>query len=548
MKRVKFLTGLISVLFAAVVSLGFLTYNRVDNHDPKSFSTENVTRDIRIISKEHHSILHPEQRADVREYLAASLRRAGGAPQIFMYDSIPSKFGSTFDAGNVYCCFNPYGKDIADSYILLMAHMDSRFYEEVRGKRVLSYGAADDGYGLGIILELVRGALQYRGEWKQGIKVLFTDAEEHELDGIRLALEKQNHIFDNVGLVINIEARGVKGPALLFETSEGNSRLLDFYTGNAQYPYTYSLTSAVYRFMPNFTDFTWTRPLFPGYNFSVIDGYECYHTDLDNFSNINTKSIGHYGAQIQPLVHEFLTNDRYADPHYFRAGEDKIAFTVPGITTFLISRNANIILNAVFLVLFLVTVAMFHLMGRIRAGRIVSRIILQLATIVTVAAIGTGIAWISAKISGTPFSLTATRHVPGASAISYSVMGIFCLGYIAFFLKKAKKSQDFVFEHIFAALAIMIAISAVLLFTLGDNFFLMFPVACATTAMFLHMFVYMNIFSLPATILVSMTAVSFLYNILTALTIGSLGIVLSMMLPYMILTVSLFYCFMVQKR
>lgn len=548
MKRVKFLTGLISVLFAAVVSLGFLTYNRENNHDTKSFSTENVTRDIRVISREHHSILHPEQRSKVREYLASSLRISGGNPEIFMYDSIPSRSGGTFNAGNVYCCFNPYGKDTAASYIMLTAHMDSRFYETVRGKRVLSYGAADDGYGLGVILEIVRGALKYRNDWNQGLKVLFTDAEEHELDGIRLALERQNNIFDNVGLVINIEARGVKGPALLFETSEGNSKLMEFYADNAEYPYTYSLTTAVYSFMPNFTDFTWTRPLLPGYNFSVIDGYECYHTDLDNFSNINTRSIGHYGAQIQPLVRTFLTNDTYADPDYFRSDENTIAFTVPGITTFLLSGKTNAILNVVFLLLFIVTVAMFHMMGRIRAGRIVSRIILQLISIMIAAAIGTGIAWLSAKISGTPFSLTATRHVPGAAAICYSVMGIFILGYTAFFLKRARKSPDFVFEHVFAALAIMIVVSAVLLFTLGDNFFLMFPVACATTALFLHMFVYMNIFSLPAMLLVAMTAVSFLYNILTALTIGSLGIVLSLMLPYMVLTASLFYCFMVQKR
>ena len=62
--------------------------------------------------------------------------------------------------------------------------------------------------------------------------------------------------FDNVGLRINVEARGPWGPALLFEACPGNSKVMDLYASNASYPYTYSLTTVVYEFMPNFTDFT----------------------------------------------------------------------------------------------------------------------------------------------------------------------------------------------------------------------------------------------------------------------------------------------------
>jgi Zn-dependent M28 family amino/carboxypeptidase len=49
---------------------------------------------------------------------------------------------------------------------------------------VWSYGAADDGYGIGVILETVSLALKNRTEWKQGIKVLFTDAEEPGMKGM----------------------------------------------------------------------------------------------------------------------------------------------------------------------------------------------------------------------------------------------------------------------------------------------------------------------------------------------------------------------------
>ena len=53
-----------------------------------------------------------------------------------------------------------------------------------------------------MILELVRGALEYAEGWCQGLKILFTDSEERNLDGIRCALERDNALFDNVGLVV----------------------------------------------------------------------------------------------------------------------------------------------------------------------------------------------------------------------------------------------------------------------------------------------------------------------------------------------------------
>ena len=90
-----------------------------------------------------------------------------------------------------------------------------------RQDTVWSYGAADDGYGLGVILENVDQALKYKADWKQGIKVLFTDAEEVGMMGMKAQLQNNREVFDNVGLIINLETRGPYGPALLFETSPG---------------------------------------------------------------------------------------------------------------------------------------------------------------------------------------------------------------------------------------------------------------------------------------------------------------------------------------
>lgn len=547
MKRIKLLIGIILVIFAGAVALGCLTHNNSLRYRTPQYSVKNVMRDIRVISKEHHSVLHPAGREKVRQYLAESLSKMGGKPEIMYYDSIKSKFSGTFDIGNVYCKFDPKGKDSASSYLLLMAHLDSRFYENVRGKDVLSYGAADDGYGLGVILELVRKAVSYREEWNQGLKILFADSEEHEMDGSRSALEYDREIFDNVGLVINVEARGVSGPALLFETSEGNANLMDFYLEYAEMPYTYSLTSAVYSVLPNFTDFTNTKPLFPGYNFSVIGGYRCYHTDLDNFTNINTNSIGHYGAQLQPMVKEYLTGG-YASPDYFRASSDRIVFTVPGLTTFNLSKTANYVLNAVAVLLFIAILWMYRKVGRVSFCNVLRSFLKLFLCIVAVGAAGTGIAVLAAKIAGVPFGLTATKHVPHAELVALSAIGLTMAVYVAAFVRKAMRSQDFAYGHVFGGLMLTLLLSVVLLFTVGDNFFFLLPVLCTLIALLLNMFVYMNLFSLPALLLVVLVAVSFVFNILTALTIGSLGIVLALSVLYLVLTVSLFYCYMVQKR
>ena len=122
--------------------------------------------------------------------------------------------------------------------------------------------------------------------------MLFTDAEEHELDGMRSAWEENRELFNGVNLVVNIDARGVKGPALLFETSPGNEKVMDLYSC-AERPQGLSLTTIVYRLLPNSSDFAIVKDSIPGMNFAVIDNLKYYHTDLDNYSNISLKSVQH---------------------------------------------------------------------------------------------------------------------------------------------------------------------------------------------------------------------------------------------------------------
>jgi len=548
MKKVQFITALVLIVAAAFAAMGFFTFRNADNQKDVLFSTDRAVEDIRRISARPHSIEHPVERAQVRWYLHDRLEDMGGKPQIFYYDSIPCKFGGTFNIANVYCKFEPRGKDTSDAYLMLVAHIDSRFTEQTPEGETLSYGAADDGYGLAAILELTRGALTYAREWNQGLKILFTDAEEHELDGMRYALEKNNQLFDRVGLLINLEARGVKGPALLFETSGGNAALMDFYTENARMPYTYSLTSVIYGFMPNFTDFTPARRLFPGYNFSVIDNLHFYHNDRDCFSNIHPESVAHYGVQLEPMLRKYLTDKEYADPDYFRSGEDRVAFTVPGIKTFCLTQKDNIILNAVVLLMFCLAMVLYIGFGRARFGKVLLNAFWILVTGLLAAGAATGAVWAAAKIAGVPFSLTALKFLSWDGILALALTAVMAVAYVIFFLHKSRKSENFVFEHLLGLVLLMLILSGVLLFTTGENFFLIFPAACALTGLLLHVILYLNILSLPLLLLAEMAFLPFLYNVYTALTVGALGIVMFLAFLYTVLTASLVRCFMNQRR
>lgn len=547
MKRIKLIIGLLLVIFTGFVAFGLFSMPDVRPAGSELFSAERVKEDIKVISKEHHSIEHPLERAAVRQYLFDRLVQLGGSPEFFYYDSLKCKFGGTFDIGNVYCAFEPINGKAA-SYVMFVAHLDSRFKQKVLEDTVYSFGAADDGYGLGVSLESLNCALKYRDDWKQGVKILFTDSEEHELDGMREALANDRAIFDNVGLIINIEARGVKGPALLFETSSGNADLMDLYN-LAKYPYTYSITTAVYKKLPNFTDFTLVKDSLPGLNFSVIDNLKYYHTDKDNFDNISLKSIQHYGVQIEPILKEYLTDSQYSDPGILNvSGENSSFFSLPGLGLIKYPEKMNLLYDSIVFALLCIAFIFYILSGGMKSSRVFKSALFIFITALAMAAVGEGLAYVSALIVGTPFKLMDTKYIEWDNIISIAALALMVVCYVTFFIRKKRKSPSFVKEQIFGAMIGMMAVSAVLYFLIGDNFFFTVPIGISALAMIFYMFVFLNFLSLPALLIIELLELSFLYVLLTALTIGSLGIVMFIAFYSIILMVSLFECYMNQKR
>ncbi len=536
-----------TAVLAGLLAYGIWTRPAAEQVDAEGFSAERAVKDIEVISKEHHSVAHPEERARVREYLVQRLEQLGADTVMqYRYDSLVGPQNKhvvyTFDAVNVLAEFAP--ADVQDpTYLLMVAHYDSRYSQPMPKDTVWSYGAADDGYGVSVILETVNQALKYRQDWKQGIKVLFTDAEEVGMMGMKAIWENDREVFDNVGFMINIEARGPWGPALLFETCPGNRKVMDLYAEAAEYPFTYSLTTVVYGFMPNFTDFTIVKDEIPGMNFSTIADINHYHTDLDNFSNISAKSIQHYGAQIVPITREYLTDEAYSDRDFFKAEDDTVNFTIPVLGLFNFSKGQYMVLNIIVFVLFLLVFALEGVRGRLKASKVFKSSLLILGIGVGVLVLGELIAYLCALISGARFKLFGVMHGVSfdnvAMIVSVVLIALACVAvYLSGRSKAIRKvsgsmrasaasnaASKYAGNILYGALALMFFLSAVLLFALGENLMFFIPLAFASAALILYRITSLKVWILCAVALILLHALSFLYALAMALTIGAFGAV-----------------------
>ena len=538
----------VTVVIAGLLAYGLWTRPSAESAEAEGFSAARAVKDIEVMSREHHSVAHPQERAEVREYLIDRLEGLGADTiSLYKYDSLVGPENKhvvyTFDAVNILAEFSPLTPSQDQTYLLFVAHYDSRYSQPMPKDTVWSYGAADDGYGVSTILETVSQALKYRKDWKQGIKVLFTDAEEVGMMGMKAAWANDREIFDNVGFMINIEARGPWGPALLFETCPGNEKVMDLYAEAAKYPFTYSLTTVVYSFMPNFTDFTIVKDELPGMNFSTIVDVNHYHTDLDNFSNISEKSIQHYGAQIVPITKEYLTNEVYADRDYFKAENDTVNFTIPVLGLFNFSKGMYKVVNVIVFVLFLLAFAFEGVRGRLNASKVFKSSLTVLGLGVGMLVLGELVAYLSAVICGAKFKLFGVIYGVTfdniAMIVSVVLMAAVCvLVYLRGRAAAARKTSGsmrasaasnavakYAANKVYGALALMFILSAVLLFTLGENLMFFIPLAFGTAALILYRLTSLKVWLLAAIALILLHALSFLYALAMALTIGAFGAV-----------------------
>ena len=549
MNKFRPLVLTLAVIASALLAYGLFTLPSPKPADADGFSSARVVKDIEVLSKEHHSVAHPAERAAVREYLISRLIETGAdTVQVFRYDSLVGPQNKhvvyTFDAYDVLAEYAPLKASGDTTYLMFVAHYDSRYSQPFARDTVWSYGAADDGYGVGVALETVSQLLKERDQWNQGVKVLFTDAEEVGMMGMKAIWENDRHVFDNVGLIINIEARGPWGPALLFEACPGNEKVIDLYASAAKYPYTYSLTTVVYGFMPNFTDFTIVKDSIPGLNFSTITDVNHYHTHLDNFSNISEKSIQHYGEQIVPVASEYVKSGEYADKDALRADSDATNFSIPGLGLLNFSKTGYMIFNVCVFLVFLLVFALEGVRGRIKAGKVFRNSCIALGSALGFLVLGELVAFVCGKIAGVQFKpfgiMQGIMFDNAAMIVAVVLMTIVTIAvYWAGRSKVVRASsgsmrasasvnaaKHYAYNVLYGTLALLLVLSIALLLAIGETLMFIVPLCCATVAMVLYHLTNMRLWLPVAIVVVLLHAFSFYFALSMALTIGALGAVM----------------------
>lgn len=152
-------------------------------------------------------------------------------------------------------------------------------------------GASDAGIGIAAWLEVVR--ILSREQLTRRVIVLISDAEEQALLGAVAFADET--LFQDVEALVNLEARGTRGPAMFFETGVPNADAVNAFAG-APRGVANSVMADAYRLLPNSTDVTvLTRPGLDIVNVALLDGVENYHTPRDSLASFDTRSLQHMG-------------------------------------------------------------------------------------------------------------------------------------------------------------------------------------------------------------------------------------------------------------
>lgn len=330
-------------LLSAILLIGiiaFIFYRMMPSDYSKEdtplseFSAARGLKHIKIISKEPHYV-GSSYHQNVVNYLDTELKKLGLETEI-QKSAVLSKWNNLVETQNIITRIK--GSDSSKA-LLLLTHYDSAPHSK-------SYGASDDANGLAVILEGIRTFLHNNSPNKNDIIIVFSDAEELGLNGA-YAFASEHPWAKNVGLVLNFEARGTKGPSMMLaETNGGNANLIKgFSAAGTDYPVSNSLMYSIYKMLPNDTDLTAFREKanIPGFNFAYIDDHFDYHTVQDNYENFTPECLEHQATYLMPLLTYFAN----ADLNQLKTDDDHVYFSFPfGFIHYPFSWNLYLLITA----------------------------------------------------------------------------------------------------------------------------------------------------------------------------------------------------------
>lgn len=295
--------ALVAALFLAIMYAGLAltpeavrTQNRTDQFDANAARA----RLVRILGDETPHPVDSAAQDIVRENLLHEITALGFTPELRdAFTCRPQPRGPLVDCARARNIVFSVGPADAPA-VLAAAHYDSV---------AAAPGASDDGIGLSVWLEIA-GMLS-REQLARRVVFLFTDGEEPGLLGAH-SFANDDPLMGDVESLVNLEARGSRGPAIFFETNQPNADAANAFRA-APRPIANSVMADVYAMLSNSTDVTaMSRPNLDVVNISVLDGLEDYHTPQDNIASQDLRSVQHMG-DVALAVTRRLAMQRDAD-------------------------------------------------------------------------------------------------------------------------------------------------------------------------------------------------------------------------------------------
>jgi hypothetical protein len=370
------------------------------NAPATEFSAARAIEHVRAIAQKPHPVDSAEHDR-VRDYIVGEFARLGVEPQIEKgYAEVT--FGRFHGSGNIQNVVARLPGTDNTKPVMLAAHYDS----VTRGP-----GAADDGHGVGVLLETLR-ALRAGPPLHNDVIFLVTDGEERGLLGAQVFM-REHPWRSEPGVALNFEARGTSGSAVMFETSAHNEWLIRGLQSAVPQADATSVAYEIYRRMPNNTDLTvFKKGSLLGMNFAFIGHPEYYHTAQDTVAHLDPVSVQEQGRYALSLARWFGNRD--LDVY---SPENAVYFSTPFTSLIVYSASSAFVLAIA---------TLLAAMAMAWAGRWIGFLLLAISGLGTwLVMVGPGASYlIEWPLIGALLSLLLLMTAPATLAIGWRVITI----------------------------------------------------------------------------------------------------------------------------
>ncbi|MDI1449915.1 M20/M25/M40 family metallo-hydrolase [Polyangium sp. 6x1] len=395
----------------AIVALriaGFVPKDPPASAAPQTFSVDRAAAHVAHLAAAPRPPGTPGHDA-ARELIRDELTRLGISVEVQRATALGTHWGVPYDAARVENLVARLPGREHGPALALVAHYDSV---------PNAPGAADDASGVAVLLETAR-ALREGPALRNDVIFLFTDAEEAGVLGGNVFVH-EHPSFRDVGLVLNFDARGTRGPVGLVETSAGAGALVRHFADAAPDPVASSLFPEVARRLGHQTDFFPFRQAgVPGMNFAFADGAAHYHAPVDDPAHLDRRTLAQAGTLALALARRFGEIDLATLP-----AEPVIYFDVPGLGLVVYGRAWALPMAMIPAALFVLALLFAVRRGQARPARVLAGLGALLASLVVAAALAIGIVAALRAVAPAWGAFRGDPFDPGLARVALALLGV----------------------------------------------------------------------------------------------------------------------------